>query len=175
MGREIRKWELIGIAVIASVGAAMHFAFEGSGELPVVGVFAAVNESVWEHLKLTYWPALLYAAIEYPRVKKLTGNFIAAKTASLYVMPAAIVGLFYAYTTITGTESLAADITIFVVAIALGQLVSYRLLLRKPFPRLFVPALIGLVFLGVIFGVFTFHTPHFAIFRDPVSGGYGIP
>jgi hypothetical protein len=167
VGREIRKWELIGIAVISCVGAAMHFAFDGSGKLPVVGVFAAVNESVWEHLKLTYWPTLLYAAIEYPRVKKLTQ--------SLYVMPAAIVGLYYAYTAITHTESLTADITIFVVAVALGQLASYRLLLRKPSPHLFVPALIGLVFLGVVFGVFTFRTPHLTIFRDPVSGGYGIP
>lgn len=175
MGRVIRKWELIGIAVISCVGAAMHFAFEGSGELPVVGVFAAVNESVWEHLKLTYWPTLLYAAIEYPKVKNLTQNFITAKTTSLYVMPAAIVGLYYAYTAITHTESLAADITIFVVAVALGQLASYRLLLRKPSPHLFVPALIGLVFMGVIFGVFTFRTPHLTIFRDPVSGGYGIP
>ena len=110
---QIRKWELIGIAVIAGVGAVMHFAFEWSGELRAVAVFAAVNESVWEHLKLTYWPALLYAALEYRKIRSLSDNFITAKAAGIYVMPAAIIALFYAYTAITGSDNLIADITIF--------------------------------------------------------------
>ncbi len=174
--RQIRKWELIGIAVIASLGAVMHFAFEWSGELRPVAVFAAVNESVWEHLKLAYWPTLLYAAFEYRRVKNLSDNFITAKTAGIYVMPAAIIALFYAYTTITGSENLIADITIFVVAIALGQLTSYRILILPHLSRrLYISAIIGLVALGVIFALFTFYPPRFPIFRDPVGGAYGIP
>ena len=39
----------------------------------------------------------------------------------------------------------------------------------------FIPAIIGLVFLGAIFGVFTFHPPRLAIFQDSVTGGFGIP
>jgi hypothetical protein len=62
--RIIRKRELIGIAVIAGLGSLLHFAFEWSGELRPVAIFAAVNESVFEHLKLTYWPALFYTAVE---------------------------------------------------------------------------------------------------------------
>jgi hypothetical protein len=174
--RQIRKWELIGIAVIAGVGAVLHFAFEWSGELRAVAVFAAVNESVWEHLKLTYWPALLYAALEYRKIRNLSDNFIAAKAAGIYVMPAAIIALFYAYTTITGSDNLIADITIFVVAIALGQLTSYKILtLPSLSRRLYILAIIGLVALGVLFTLFTFHPPQVPMFRDPVSGAYGIP
>ena len=174
--RQIRKWELIGIAVIASVGAVMHFAFEWSGELRPIAVFAAVNESVWEHLKLTYWPALLYAALEYRRVRNLSDNFVIAKTAGIYVMPAAIIALFYAYTTITGSDNLIADITIFVVAVALGQLTSYRILILPHLSRRrYISAIIGLVALGIVFALFTFHPPRFPIFRDLVSGAYGIP
>jgi hypothetical protein len=174
--RQIRKWELIGIAVIAGVGAVFHFAFEWSGELRPVAVFAAVNESVWEHLKLIYWPALLYAALEYRRVRNLSDNFITAKTAGIYVMPAAIIALFYAYTAITGSDNLIADIAIFVVSIALGQLTSYRILILPHLSRrLYISAIIGLVILGIIFALFTFYTPRFPIFRDPVSGAYGIP
>ena len=175
MKRQILKWELIGIAVIAGVGAVMHFAFEWSGELRPIAVFAAVNESVWEHLKLTYWPALLYAALVYRKLKGLSTNFIIAKTAGIYVMPAAITALFYAYTAITGSDNLIADIAIFVVAIALGQLASYKILtLPQLSRRLYILAVIGLVALGVIYAVFTFNPPQFPIFRDSVTGAYGI-
>ena len=176
MKRHILGQEIIGIAVISGVGAVMHFAFEWAGELRPIGVFAAVNESVWEHLKLTYWPTLLYAAIEYRKLKDCTSNFIAAKTSGLYLMPAVIVGLFYAYTTITGTESLVADIVIFVVAIALGQLLSYKIMALPRFSQgVYVAAIIGMIALGVIYAVFTFYPPHLPIFRDSVTGAYGIP
>jgi len=176
MKRPVRKWELIGIAVIACLGALLHFAFEWSGELRAVAVFAAVNESVSEHLKLTYWPALFYAAVEYKFVRESARNFIIGKTTGLYVMPAAIIALFYAYTTITGSENLIADIAIFVVAIALGQLASYRILIREQLsPRLHKAALAGLISLGVIYAVFTFYPPHLPIFMDSVTGTYGIP
>jgi len=176
MKKQIRKWELIGIAVIAGVGAVMHFAFEWSGELRPVAVFAAVNESVWEHLKLTYWPTLLYAALSYRKLKGLSDNFTIAKAAGIYVMPAAIVALFYAYTTITGSDNLIADIAIFVVAIALGQLASYKVLnLPQLSRRLYVLAIVGIVALGVIYALFTFYPPQAPIFMELATGTYGIP
>jgi len=176
MKKPILKWELFGIVFVFLLGALLHFVFEWSGESRIAGLIASVNESVWEHLKLTYWPALLYAALEYRRVRNLSDNFIIAKTASIYVMPAAIIALFYAYTTITGSDNLIADITIFVVAVALGQLTSYRILILPHLSRRrYISAIIGLVALGVVFALFTFYPPRFPIFRDPVSGAYGIP
>ena len=176
MKRLIRKRELIGIAVISSLGSLLHFAFEWSGELWPIGVFAAVNESVFEHLKLTYWPALFYAAVEYSPLKKSVNNFIIAKTAGLYVMPAAIMGIFYSYTTITGSENLIADIATFVGAVALGQLASYKILTKERMsPSLHSSALAGLIALGAIYAIFTFYPPHLPIFLDPITGTYGIP
>jgi hypothetical protein len=176
MRKPILKWELIGIAVISSVGALLHFAFEWSGQLPPIGVFAAVNESVFEHLKLTYWPALLYTVTEYRLIRESANNFLVAKAASIYLMPAVIVALFYAYTTATGIESLVADIMIFIGAIALGQLTSYKILTRpKLRNRCNIAALAGIVSLGVVYAVFTFYPPRLPIFLDPVSGTYGIP
>jgi len=174
MNRLIRKWELIGIAVIASLGSVMHFAFEWSGELQAVGAFAAVNESVFEHLKLTYWPALFYAAIEYRPLKQVANNFIIGKTVGLYVMPATIIGLFYLYTAFTH-HNLAADIGIFIGAVALGQLVSYRILTRGRFSaKIHRAAVGGLISLGAIYAVFTFYPLYLSLFMDSVTGGYGI-
>ena len=169
------KWELIGIAAISVLGSLLHFAFELSGELAPVGIFAAVNESVFEHLKLTYWPTLVYAACTYGIIRKPTSNFIIAKTVSVYVMPMSIIVLFYVYTTITGTEILIVDILIFVVAVALGQLTSYKLLTMNRLPNnLHWIALSLLVALAVVYGIFTFYPPQVPFFQDPVNGTYGI-
>jgi hypothetical protein len=71
---------MIGIIFIIVLGSNLHFTFEWSGSQAVVGVFSAVNESVWEHLKLGFWPAVVFALIEFKYLKKLTNNFLFAKT-----------------------------------------------------------------------------------------------
>jgi hypothetical protein len=175
MKRSILKWELVGIAVIAMLGSVLHFVFEWSGSLAPVGVIAAVNESVWEHFKIAFWPALLYAIFEYPFLRHSTGNFMIAKAIGIYIMPIAIAVIFYSYTAIVGEEILIVDILIFFVAVALGQLASYKVLTMKRLPRWTGGVgLVLVILLAVAFGVFTFYPPHLPIFRDAVTGGYGI-
>jgi hypothetical protein len=175
MNRSILKWELIGIAVIAIVGSGLHFAFAWSGNWPPMGVIAAVNESVWEHLKIAFWPALFYALFEYPFLKGLAKNFVIAKAAGIYVMPVAIVVLFYSYTAIIGGDILIVDILIFVVAVALGQLTSYKLLtIGRLAPWLDKLGLAMVILLAVAVGIFTFYPPHLPMFQDSLTGAYGI-
>jgi hypothetical protein len=176
MKRSPLKWELIGIAVISVLGSALHFAFEWSGNLAPVGVFAAVNESVFEHLKLTFWPTVLYAAVAYAALKNSVNNFLAAEAAAVYAMPVTIIILFYGYTAVTGTEILLVDIAIFIIAVAVGQLVGYRVLVMDRLAA-WVPwtsSALALA-LAVIYGLFTFFPPHVPFFADPNSGAYGIP
>ena len=49
-----------GIGFVLVLGTFSHFFFDWSGENRLVGIFAAVNESTWEHLKLLFFPALLF-------------------------------------------------------------------------------------------------------------------
>ena len=175
MKRSVLRWELIGVGVIFIVGALFHFLFEWAGGWSPVGVIAAVNESVWEHFKIAFWPALFYAIIEYLFLKRSVNNFFIAKAIGIYVMPVAIAVLFYAYTAIFGEEILAVDISIFFVAVALGQFASYKILTKKQWPRWICGlGVIMVILLAVAFGVFTFYPPELGIFRDAVSGGYGI-
>lgn len=44
---------------VVLLGVFLHFAYELSGENPIVGLFALVNESIWEHLKLIFFPMLV--------------------------------------------------------------------------------------------------------------------
>ena len=139
-------------------------------------IIAAVNESVFEHLKLTYWPTLIYAAIIYRILRNYSNNFIIAKTAGVYVMPISILVFFYAYTTITGIENFIIDILIFIIAVALGQFTSYKILKAKHLANCFQwLAMMFLIALGIIYGVFTFFPPQSPIFLDANTGTYGIP
>jgi len=175
MNKSVLKWELTGIAVISVLGAALHFVFDWSGQWEPVGVIAAVNESVWEHFKIGFWPALFYAVIEYGFLKNFVNNFLIAKTACVYVIPITIAIIFYSYTAVIGQEILIVDILIFVIAIALGQLTSYKLLTSRQLPRWFIGLGVFLIIiLAIAFGVFTFYPPHLPLFLD-ATGVYGIP
>ena len=170
----VLKLELIGTVFIVIVGSISHFTFELSGRNPLVGTFSAVNESVWEHLKLAFWPALLYAIMEHRHLKKISGSFFFSKAVGIYLMPLAIVILFYSYRAFL-EENLGLDILIFVIAVVVGQFASFKLLTWKEVPKIYSKfSVIALAFLAVIFIIFTFYPPQLPMFQDPISGRYGI-
>ena len=172
--RSIFLYELVGMVLIISLGTLLHFTFEWSGFKPIVGVFSAVNESVWEHLKIAFWPTLLYTIFEYFYINKKANNFFSAKTLGIYAIMIIIPTIFYAYT-IFIEHNLTIDIISFMLAIILGQLVSYKLLTFKKLPKnLKLISLIALLILAIAFVVFTFYPLEVPLFQDPESGGYGI-
>lgn len=161
---------------IIILGSVLHFTFEWSGNQPLVGLFSAINESVWEHLKLAFWPALLFALIEYPILKEVVNNFAFAKTIGVYLMVIMIPVVFYSYTAVTGKSIFVIDISSFIVAVIVGQLSSYKLLkYRKLAGNFNKVSLIALVLLGLTFVLFTFYPPQLPIFKDPITGKSGLP
>ena len=173
--KQVLFFELVGIVFIIIFGSILHFTFEWSGGNAVFGVFSAVNESVWEHLKLGFWPAIVFTLVEFKYLRKETNNFMFAKTIGVYLIPITIVVIFYSYTAIIGESVLVIDILSFVLAVVVGQLVSYRLLTGKRLPyNLDLVSLIALTLLGLAFVIFTFYPPQLGLFQDPITGGYGL-
>ena len=176
MKKYVLKWEISGIVFVFLLGALLHFLFEWSGESRVVGLFASVNESVWEHFKQGFWPMCLFAAIEYKFLRGHVNNFFTAKAVAVYLIPIITGLVFYAYTAIIGEEILIVDIFIFLVAIIVGQLTSYKILISTRLPKytnIISPVLI--ILLALILMLFTFYPPHLPIFLDGNTGTYGIP
>ena len=169
------KWELSGILFIFLLGALLHFLFEWSGESIIVGLFASVNESVWEHFKQGFWPMCLYSAIEYGFLRGRVNNFLTAKAAAVYIIPIITGLVFYGYTAIIGEEILIVDIIIFLVAIVIGQLTSYKIMTSSKLPKYtaFISPLF-IILLALILMLFTFYPPHLPIFLDGNTGTYGI-
>ena len=176
MKKYVLKWEISGIVFVFLLGALLHFLFEWSGESRVVGLFASVNESVWEHFKQGFWPMCLFAAIEYKFLRGHVNNFFTAKAVAVYLIPIITGLVFYAYTAIIGEEILIVDIFIFLVAVIVGQLISYKILISTRLPKytnIISPVLI--ILLALILMLFTFYPPHLPIFLDGNTGTYGIP
>jgi hypothetical protein len=174
--KTVLMYELIGMVFIVFLGSALHFTFALSGNQPIVGAFSAVNESVWEHLKLAFWPSLILTAIEYPLLRKAANNFFTAKTVGAYLMVAIIPLVFYSYTAFSGKSIFAIDISSFVFAVIIGQLLSYKLLTYRQLPgTLNKIAVAAIILLALAFIVFTYYPPQLQIFKDSVTGKYGIP
>lgn len=175
----IFRWEMWGIIFIVLVGSLLHFTFDFSGGWRPLGVISAVNESVWEHLKLAFWPAIFWTIIEFFFVRRPTKdtspNFILAKAIGAYIMPLIIVAIFYSYTAFTGHSILAVDLSSFVIAVVIGQIVSYKLWCLLRLTRIFNSLGLVMLVIGVLlFAILTFYPPVVGIFQDPVTGGYGI-
>lgn len=173
--RAVGTWEAAGAAFIIIAGSALHFVFAWSGGWRPIAWLAAVNESTWEHFKLGFWPALLFALVESRFMRGRVDNFWTGKTACVWTMPVLIGGVFYGYKAALGRHYLWADILLFVAAAVVGQALSYRLLtappLSRPWRRL---ALFGLGLLLLAFALFTYFPPEMVLFIDPRSGQAGI-
>jgi hypothetical protein len=175
----IRRWEMWGILFIVLFGALLHFTFDFSGGWRPLGVISAVNESVWEHLKLAFWPAIIWTIIEFffvqRQIKDNHPSFLLAKAIGAYTMPLVIVIIFYSYTAFTGDSILAVDLSSFVIAVVIGQIVSYRIWSSIKVSGVFNLLGLALLIIGILLcTIFTFYPPTAGIFQDPVTGGYGI-
>jgi hypothetical protein len=175
MRKMIIIWELTGIVLIVLVGSASHFLFEWTNYWRPAALIAAVNESTWEHLKLAFWPGLVFALVEYPFIRKSVNNFWVAKTLGLLAMPVVVAVLFYGYTALFGRNYLLIDILTFVLAVVVGQLASYRTLITAKM-RLSAQryALVGLAIMIAAFSLLSYYPPRFFLFQDPGTNEYGI-
>lgn len=111
--KELKKYSWIAAAVTSVMGTLFHFVYEFSGNNNFVGMFAAVNESTWEHLKLLLTPAFLVGIVEWFIYGKNYKNFFPALFISILAGMFAITAAFYTYTGIIGQNFMIADIATF--------------------------------------------------------------
>lgn len=171
----ILRYELFGMLFVSILGGLLHFTFEMSGFNPVVGIFSAVNESVWEHLKLGFWPIILLTIMEYFLIKKQANNFFLGKATSALAIIIIIPVIFYSYTIFTGESIFLIDILSFFFAVIIGQILSYKILTYNQLSKKSEwISMAVLIILAILFVAFTFYPPHLPLFQDPICGGYGI-
>lgn len=171
----VLTWQFFGAAFTLIAGTLLHFVYGWSDRSLAMAPFAAVNESVWEHLKLLAVPMLLFAVVEYFCYGRALPGFLPARTASVLFGMAEIVVLFYTYVGIVGRNFLLADILVFCIGVAEAYLLGAYLLLSGLLAdgSMQRAAFIALLLLISSLFFFTFRPPHIGLFRDPVTGRYG--
>lgn len=166
--RKIRNYQIFSVIFTFILGTLLHFTYQLSGRNEIVGIFSAINESVWEHLKLLYFPMLLTIIIGYFYIGKDIPNLVCSKTIGIIVALLFTVTFFYTYTGIVGFNIAIVDITSFFAAVILGEYVAYRLIIKK-FGCNNKLAVILLIILLICFIIFTYNIPNLGIFKDPLN------
>lgn len=167
----INKRTISEILAVSVLGTLLHFVYEWTGENKIAALFSAVNESVWEHLKLLFWPVLLVTAIEYVFIerKKRIGGFLPARFFGMLFGMLVTVTLYYTITGIVGKNIDFVNIAIFYIAVIAVFLMSHLIIkngcCRQPIASL--AAVIGFILLAVLFGIWSFNPPDIGIFIDP--------
>ena len=169
---KILKFTIFSGIFVIILGTLLHFTYEWSGNNTIVAFFSAVNESTWEHLKLLFYPMLLTTIIGYFYFGKKTTNFLCARLFGILTAILFTIVFFYTYTGVIGTNFAFIDISIFFIAVVLGELVSYKIFISSFKCNNYI-ALFFIVVLLICFITFTFFTPKIGLFEDPVSGNYG--
>ena len=77
-------WQIVETVLIILLGVILHFLYDWAGKNKFVATFSAVNESTWEHLKLAFFPVLLFGVIDFIFVRPYANNVVFATIIALF-------------------------------------------------------------------------------------------
>ena len=157
------KKSFIVAAIVTSLsGAALHFLYD---LLPncLTALISPVNESVWEHLKLLFWPALP-AAFLLGRRSQNPHRLWAAFFVALLLMPVFLTGIYYLLLAGFGFSALWLDIALYFITMFLGFWLAWLLYAKTQPEKLGAILLFPLLLYGACLILFSFAAPNLEIF-----------
>ena len=170
----LKKWQIIVTIICLILGTILHFTYEISKYNPIVGLFSAVNESVWEHLKLLAFPMTLMSLIGVFVVKKQSKNYWLSQVIGIVTAMLFVIIFFYTYTGIIGKNIAVLDIGLFIIGIILGEYVTFKIFKIENQFKAEIPSIILIILILMLFIVFTFYPPIIPLFEDPIFGTFGL-
>ena len=175
MKKTIPSWQIGGFLFTSVLGTFLHFLFDLTGGSIPAALVSAVNESIWEHLKLLFYPMFLFAWVEFFRWGKDSATFWCTKLKGILLGLLLIPMVYYTYTGILGVSADWFNITIFFLAAAFAFRAETSWLLQQtPCPLGNRTALLMLFLICALFAVLTFAPPAIPFFEDPITGTYGF-
>ena len=165
--KQLKSYTIGGIIFVLILGSVSHFFYEWSGYNLIVGLFSPINESTWEHMKLIFFPMLLYSFVAVPILRDNYPCIGSAYLAEIIIGTLLVPVIFYTYTGILGFHTLVLDIVTFVLSVVIAFVVAYRLTLTCK-AKSYSAVLCGVVILMLIsFMVFSGYPPKIGLFLDP--------
>ena len=116
---------------------------------------------------------IITTIIGYFYIGKYIKNFLCSKTIGILTSILFTIIFFYTYTGVLGKNIAVIDIASFFIVTILGEYVTYKIMTTY-FKCNDKISIIILIILLICFILFTFYTPKIGLFKDPVTGKYGI-
>ena len=146
-------------------GFVLHFLYQWQPNA-VTALFSPVNESLWEHIKLIFWP-FLGAALVLNRDRP---GGIRPWLLVLPLLCALTLALGWVYNVTLGGESLGVNIAVYVLVMTLGFRLATRF--SGPFKGVkWALPIVAVLALALMIGWFTLYPPELLLFRDLATVG----
>lgn len=170
----LSRWQIRGFIFTCIAGVLLHFLFDRTGGSVLVASFSAVNESIWEHMKLLFFPMFAFALLENRYIGKDYKNFFCVKLIGITVGTVLIPVLYYTLNGALGALPDWTNIALFFVCAFISYYIETRLF-KSNSAKCISPqtAFWLLILIAVIFGIATFFPPEIPLFKDPVTGTFG--
>ncbi len=162
-----RKSYLIRYIILSILGVLLHFTYDWSANSQLIGLFSPVNESVWEHLKLLFFPMLFLTIFDYFFLRAdRPEEFLPARTRGILTGMAFIIIAFYTISGVIGKSFAIIDIIIYFISIYIVFRTEQKH--YKEFRILSdILAVLILAILAILFFIFTNNPPSLGIFYTP--------
>ena len=175
----IKKYMLYGVIAIVLISSLSHFLYGFSGNIKIVGIFTPINESIWEHLKLAFYPTVLWWGMGYFIYRRKMyidiRKWIMSMTISIIISPIIIIIFFYTYTGALGIQNLVLDIFSLILGVFIGQLIGLKYYENYKYNKVVFYSLMFILLLDIVlFTYFTFNPPNIPLFIDSTTGLRGI-
>ncbi len=148
--------------VLLILSIIFHYVYEWCNYNKYISYFVPINESIWEHLKLLYFPALLVLLLEFS-IFKYNKKYFVSSILSLSISMLSIIVLYYTITGVIGMNIDVINIGIMIISIIL------YLYLRRLFYKinlstnLFLSITLTIMWF-LYFILFTYNPPNLGLF-----------
>ena len=163
---------ILAFLIIGILGTLFHFVYEWTNKNYIAGFIFPINESTFEHLKLLFYPIIIYSIYEYIRLKNKPENYISAISACIFAGKLTIVTLFYLYSGVLGFNVDFLNITIFFIAVIISLIVKNYILKSEKFSSKTASIISALYIIisVLLFCAWSYNPPSLGIFIPPTIG-----
>ena len=170
----LKKWKVISVILIFLFSSLFHFIYDWFPTF-FTSLFFPVNESIWEHNKIIVMSFLVLAIFEKLHYKKRKNVIFTECISSLVCMILVMLIFTPVYLYILKTnDNMIVTFAIFLFAISISQIISYKLLQKEYNPKLEEFGVIFFVIFFLINIIFTYYPPKLALFYDFVHKIYSL-
>ena len=155
-------WDAALLLVLLLTGSVLHYYAPYVSQFPVLRCFVPVRGSVWESLKLLFFPSLLIAVLRYLVTGKLQKGILTTYATGLALCELLMIVLLYTLRGVLGLQSFWLDTGVYGICGMFLTLYMLRQANRQKLPNL--PGVLTLGFMTAGFIWFTDAPPAIGLF-----------